>query len=208
MSQLDLFSLEPGAPPQQVLPEGFEYQPEFLSVEEERDLVAHLAGVGYADIRMHGVVAKRRAAHFGLDYEYQTAAVAPGVPIPAFLLPLRERAGSFTGRRPEEFAELLVTEYPAGAGIGWHRDAPAFEIVVGISLLAACTMQFRPWPVARPPPGSARASREKPLSLVLEPRSAYIIRGPSRSAWQHHIPTTPARRISLTFRTLRGAPRP
>lgn len=212
MSQLDLFSVETLAPPppQQVLPEGLVYQPEFLSVEEERDLLAHLAGVGYAEIRMHGVVAKRRAAHFGMDYEYQTAAVAPGVPIPAFLLPLRERVGTLAGRRPEEFAELLVTEYPAGAGIGWHRDAPAFEIVVGISLLAACTMQFRPWPVVKAATGSSRASRasrEKPLSLVLEPRSAYIIRGPSRSAWQHYIPTTPERRISLTFRTLRGAPR-
>jgi alkylated DNA repair dioxygenase AlkB len=37
---------------------------------------------------------------------------------------------------------------------------------------------------------------------VLEPRSAYILAGSSRSAWQHQIPQTKALRYSITFRTL------
>jgi alkylated DNA repair dioxygenase AlkB len=196
MSQLDLFAVTPQ------LPDGLIYQPDFVSGAEERDLLNGLAAVEYAEIRMHGVIAKRRAAHFGLDYEYQSAAVAPGPPIPDFLLPLRQRIAAFAGRRPEEFVELLITEYPTGAGIGWHRDAPAFEIIAGLSLLSPCTMQFRPWPVE-----STAGTRRKPLALTLEPRSLYIIRGPSRTSWQHHIPTAKSRRISLTFRTVRPSAR-
>jgi alkylated DNA repair dioxygenase AlkB len=193
-NQPDLFAVD------RPLPEGFVYQRDFITAEEEKVLLGELEALEFAEIRMHGVVAKRRAAHLGMNYEYQSAAVAPGVTIPEFLLPLRQRIGVFAGRRPEEFAEVLVTEYPEGAGIGWHRDAPAFEIVVGVSLLCECTMQFRPWPVEESPGGRRR---ERPLAQVLEPRSAYIIRGPSRSSWQHHIPATKGRRISLTFRTLR-----
>lgn len=192
MDQLDLFGMPTP------LPEGFVYEREFLSVEEERELVARVSGMEFSEIRMHGVVAKRRAAHFGRNYEYQSAAIAPGAPIPEFLLPLRKRIGTFAGRKAEDFAEVLVTEYPPGAGIGWHRDAPPFEIIVGISLLSACTMQFRPWPVQK-----SAGSRRKPLAQLLEPRSAYIIRGASRSAWQHHIPEAKSRRLSITFRTLR-----
>jgi alkylated DNA repair dioxygenase AlkB len=194
VGQLDLFSI---ATP---LPAGLVYQPDFISMEEERELLANLQAIAFGEIKMHGVIARRRAAHYGRNYEYQSAAVSPGAPIPDFLLPLRERVGAFAAREPEEFAEVLLTEYPAGAGIGWHRDAPAFDIVVGVSLLAACTMQFRPWPVEK-----SDGTRRKPLAQILEPRSAYIIRGPSRTAWQHHIPAIKHPRYSITFRTLRNA---
>jgi DNA oxidative demethylase len=197
VSQLQLFA---DAAPEPPLPGGFAYQSNFLSSHEESELLKCLERLPFAEIRMHGVIAKRRAAHFGLNYEYQSASVAPGEPIPPFLLPLRDRVAEFAGRRPEEFEEVLVTEYPPGAGIGWHRDAPAFEIIVGISLLGACEMRFRPWPV----PAAGAGRREKPLALTLEPRSAYIIRGESRSSWQHHIPATKQPRFSITFRTLRG----
>jgi hypothetical protein len=95
--------------------------------------------------------------------------------------------------------EVLVTKYPPGAGIGWHRDAPAFDIIVGVSLLSECTMQFRPWPATRNAP-----KRTRSLAHVLEPRSAYILRGSSRTRWQHHVPPAKMRRLSITFRTLRN----
>ena len=100
---------------------------------------------------MHGVVAKRRAMHFGRSYEYESARVGAAPPVPEFLFPLRERIAGFTKCSPAELAEVLITEYPAGAGIGWHRDAPAFDFIVGISLLSECTMKFRPWPPTRAP---------------------------------------------------------
>ena len=181
------------------LPEGFVYQREFISHEEEQALIAAIDELEFAEIKMHGVAAKRRAAHFGYGYEYNSAQLGPAPPVPAFLLGLRQKVGEFARRNAAEFAEVLVTEYPAGAGIGWHRDAPTVEIVVGVSLLSECTMQFRPWPVETTGP-----KRGTPLRQLLEPRSAYILRGPSRTHWQHHIPAMKSRRLSITFRTLRA----
>ena len=187
MTQLQLFGRD--------LPEGFVYRPEFISAKEEWTLADRVAQLSFAQIKMHGVVAKRRVAHFGRSYEYESGRIKQGAAIPDFFLPLRTRVAEFAGRDAEEFVELLVTDYAAGAGIGWHRDAPAFDIVVGVSLVSECKMQFRPWPVDK--------QSERPLRQVLEPRSAYILRGPSRTGWQHHIAATKNRRLSLTFRTLR-----
>src|SRR5205085_397433 len=130
--------------------------------------------------------------------EYQKATVGPGAAIPEFLLPLRERVSEFVAREVEEFAEVLVSDYPQTAGIGWHRDAPAFGIIVGVSLLGECSMQFRHWPVEK-----SIAKRGKPLAHILAPRSAYLLSGPSRTRWQHCIPRAKTRRLSITFRTLR-----
>lgn len=189
MGQLDFFTNE------SALPEGLIYAAEFISRDEERELVSAISELQFGEIKMHGVVAKRRAAHFGRSYEYQSARVGAAPPIPDFLLLLRERIADFTGCRPDDFAEVLVTEYPAGAGIGWHRDAPAFDFIVGISLLSECTMKFRPWP----------PTQAKPLSLLLEARSLYVLRGAVRTRWQHHIPSAKRLRYSITLRTLRGS---
>jgi alkylated DNA repair dioxygenase AlkB len=86
-----------------------------------------------------------------------------------------------------------VAEYRPGTPLGWHRDAPQFGIVIGVSLGAACRMRFRRYP-PRP--------REPAFSLVLEPRSAYLLLDEARWGWQHGIPPTPALRYSITFRTL------
>jgi len=196
VSQIELF------PAAAELPEGFVYAARFISAAEEEGLMKVMEELPFAEIKMHGVVAKRRAAHFGRGYEYNSGRLAGALPIPETFLPLRKRVAGFARRTPEEFAELLVTDYPPGAGIGWHRDAPPFEIIVGVSLLSDCTMQFRPWPVQ---PADGR--RRKPLQQVLERRSAYLISGVSRTAWQHHIAESKARRISLTFRTLRARAR-
>jgi alkylated DNA repair dioxygenase AlkB len=116
---------------------------------------------------------------------------------------LRDRTGELIARDPEDLGEALVTEYAPGAGIGWHRDAPPFGIVVGVSLLSECTMQFRPWPVNKAGEGASRAKRSKPLAQVLAPRSVYVLDGAARSQWQHHIPAAKELRYSITFRTLR-----
>jgi len=128
---------------------------------------------------MHGVVAKRRVAHLGLNYDYETFRVTPGPPVPEFLLPLQRSVADLTQREPEDFGEVLVTEYPAGAGIGWHRDAPAFEIIVGASLLGRCRMCLRPM---------GATGRGSSVDITLEPRSVYVLSGNARSEWQHSIP--------------------
>jgi alkylated DNA repair dioxygenase AlkB len=176
-----------------VTPEGLVYRPEFLSEAEERALLDELERLDFHEIRMHGVVAKRTARHFGVDYDYERrAAVQEAEPIPNWLVPVRERAAELAGVGPEELVEILVQRYPPGAQIGWHRDAPAFGIVVGISLGSSARMRFRR------DKGGVRHTFE----VEFEPRSGYVLAGESRTAWQHHVPPAKALRYSITFRTL------
>lgn len=182
------------------LPPGFRYEPDFVSPPEERDLAAALGGVAFSEVRMRGVAARRRTAHFGWIYGYESWRIEPGPPLPAFLEPLRARAAGLVGVEPEALAETLLTEYTPGAGIGWHRDAPMFGLVIGISLIAACRFRFR----------RGRAGRGGP-EIVLAPRSVYVLDGAARWQWQHSIPPAKDLRYSITFRTLRspsaGGPR-
>ncbi len=176
-------------------PSGFVYHPEILTAGEEAALVESVRALAFGEVKMHGVVARRRTAHFGWLYGYETWRIEPGPPIPACLLPLRERIAALAGVGAERFAEALVTEYTPGAGIGWHRDAPVFGVVVGVSLLGACRFRLRR--------GTGRAAETRVVALA--PRSAYVLDGEARTAWQHAIPPARTLRYSVTFRTLRRA---
>jgi alkylated DNA repair dioxygenase AlkB len=96
----------------------------------------------------------------------------------------------------EELAEILVTEYPPGAVINWHRDAPPFDIIIGISLLSDCTFRFRPY-------DKAKQGRKSIISTPVQRRSAYIIRDEARTDWEHSISPVKETRYSITLRTLR-----
>ena len=179
-------------------PEGLVYRPDFVSPEEEAQLLAFADGIEFREVVMHGQAARRTTRHYGYDYAYETRALTPAEPLPEPLLWLRDRCGDLAGVEPEALAEGLVTRYPAGAGIGWHRDAPMFgSPVVGVSLGSACRMRFQ---------RSAGGVR-RTYALELEPRSAYVLGGSARWAWQHSIPATKALRYSITFRTLRDSSR-
>jgi alkylated DNA repair dioxygenase AlkB len=139
---------------------------------------------------------------YGWRYEYSGRGVLkPAEDIPEFLLDLRARAGSFAQLDPAELQQVLVTEYPAGAGIGWHRDKPVFDRVVGISLLAPCILRFR-----RKVNRESKARRERNIwervNLVTQPGSAYLLGGPVRSEWEHSILRVDELRYSVTFRSL------
>lgn len=179
-------------------PPGFVYRPDFVTADEERALVDRIRGLEFSEIRMRGQVARRRTAHFGWQYGYESWRIAPGPPIPEFLLPLRARAAPLAGIEAERFAEVLVTEYPPGATIGWHRDAPMFGVVVGVSLLAACRFRFQ----------RGKGAARETGAITLAPRSAYVLDAEARWRWQHAIPAIPALRYSVTFRTLRTAVTP
>ena len=128
------------------------------------------------------------------DYDYESRDLQPGDPLPRELGWLRDRCAELAGIHSSELVQALVTRYPAGAGIGWHRDAPMFgSKVIGISLLSPCRMRFQ-W----------RTGDSRQLyALELEPRSGYVLAGSARWAWQHSIPPTKALRYSITFRSLR-----
>jgi len=178
-------------------PAGLRFVPGFVSEGEERALVAGVASLEFRDVVMHGTPARRTTAHFGWTYGYESYRLLPAPPLPGFLAPLRARAAALVDLAPEAFAEVLVTRYPPGAGIGWHRDAPMFgPTVVGVSLASEVEMRFRP--------GSKGRTAYR---LALPARSAYVLAGAARTAWQHSIPAARALRYSITFRTLRRVPR-
>jgi DNA oxidative demethylase len=175
-------------------PAGLVYRDEVLSVEEERTLLELFAELEFEEIVMKGVVARRTALRYGRGYDYDRRVATEGAePIPDWLLPARERAAALAGLRPDELAQALVQRYPEGAPIGWHRDSPSYEQVVGLSLLSPARMRFRR--------GSAeeRVVWEQPL----ERRSGYVLAGEARWKWEHHVPPAKSLRYSITFRTLR-----
>jgi len=125
------------------LPEGFKYQKDFLSSEEEQDLVRHIQSLAFENFQFHGFTGKRRVVSFGWRYDFNESDLRKADDMPAFLLPLRARAAALAGLSADSFQHVLVTEYAPGAGIGWHRDKAVFREVVGISLLAPCNFRFR-----------------------------------------------------------------
>jgi DNA oxidative demethylase len=180
-------------------PSGFEYWPSMIGEDDERALIDELGGYALEAFVFRGVAARRRVAHFGFGYDFAAGGLTLGQEIPTRLLELRERLAPLADRPPERFEEVLVTEYPPGATIGWHRDAPAFgSTVIGVSLGSTCRMRFRR------KRGDAWETWEQPL----EPRSVYLLSGAARASWQHSIPPTPELRYSITYRTIREGHRP
>lgn len=185
--QPGLFAPAPAGPP------GFAYGPDMVSADEEQALLERLGELPFQPFQFRGYEGRRRVVSFGWRYDFNGPGLVAAEPMPDWLLPLRDRAAAFAGLGPEAFAHVLVNEYREGAPIGWHRDRPVFDRVVGVSLAAACVMRFR---------RRAGAKFER-IAARLEPRSAYLLSGPARQDWEHSIPEAPALRYSITFRNLR-----
>ena len=171
---------------------GLRYRDGFVIPEEEAVLLAHLRQLDLAPFRFHGWLGNRKTKTFGWRYDFDDASFAPAEPIPEWLHPVRAKAAQLAGIAPEDFAHVLLARYDPGAGIGWHRDRPQFEDVVGISLGSPATIRFR----QRTPDGFRRAK------VQLEPRSAYLLSGEVRQEWEHNIAPGGKLRFSITFRSL------
>jgi alkylated DNA repair dioxygenase AlkB len=187
--QPNLFATTESAP---TLPQGFRYQPEFISSADEQQLVREIQTLPFKEFEFHGYTGKRRVISFGWRYDFNDRELQQVDDIPPFLLPLRNLATEFAGLGRESLQHVLVTEYQTGAGIGWHRDKAVFDEVVGISLLAPCRFRLR----------RKLGDAWERASIVAAPRSAYLLTGPSRSEWEHSIPPADALRYSITFRNL------
>jgi alkylated DNA repair dioxygenase AlkB len=193
-SNFDLFEVAPGtAAPSSAVPPGFRYTRDIVTPDEEATLAAEIAQLELKPFEFHGYLGLRRIHPFGYRYDYSHGKVASAEPIPDFLQPLRRKVADFAGRNPDEFRQVLVTQYAPGAPIGWHKDKPQFGIVVGVSLVSPCTFRLR----RRRSDGKWDRS-----SITLEPRSAYLMSGESRELWEHSIQPMTTLRYSLTFRTL------
>ncbi|MEN2785966.1 alpha-ketoglutarate-dependent dioxygenase AlkB [Sphingomonas qilianensis] len=185
-AQFDLFAAAPTLPP------GLAAADDILTAAEETALLARLAEVPVAPFKFQGWLGKRETASFGWRYDFDDASFGPTEAIPDYLLPLRARAAAFAAMPQDDLVQAMVTRYDPGAGIGWHRDRPVFEHVIGISLANAATLRLR----RRSADGFERAS------LPLPPRSIYLLSGDVRHAWEHSIAAMEVPRWSITFRTL------
>jgi alkylated DNA repair dioxygenase AlkB len=194
MTQADLFG---AAAPDPRLPAGLRYEEDFLSREDEAGLLAHIAQLPLAPMKYQQYEALRRVVSYGGQYDFSAQQLNEAAPVPDWLQPLRARAAAWLGVAAGRFTQALVAEYRPGTPLGWHRDVPDFEDIVGISLQDEAVMRFRPYPPLSP-------KRADVVKLTLAPRSIYLLRGAARWEWQHSVAPTKNLRYSITFRTPRG----
>lgn len=180
------------------LPRGLTYQPDLITPAEQDALVSRIRELPFREFQFHQFLAKRRTVSFGWHYDYSGARLQKADPIPEFLLPLRALAAQVAKVDSESFQHVLVTEYAAGTGIGWHRDKAVFGEVVGVSLLTPCVLRFR-----RKEDGNWQRA-----NVPVEPRSAYHLSGPARTVWEHSILRVDELRYAITFRNLRPTQAP
>jgi alkylated DNA repair dioxygenase AlkB len=185
-----LFPVEPQ------YPEGFQYVPNFINEAEESHLSQAIAAIPLRTFMFQGYEAKRKVASFGQDWSFEHQRLTNGKAIPQAFQPLIDKVASHLSLKPEAFAELLLTEYPAGSVINWHRDAPPFNLIAGVSLGSGCTFRLRPH-------DKVLQGKNSIISLPVQARSLYVMQGPSRSEWQHSIAPVNEVRYSITLRTLR-----
>ena len=193
-ASLHLFpELVPAGASAEPAPTGLRHADGVISPDEARRLVERFETLDFAPFDFRGFKGNRRTVAFGSRYDFTHHRVGAAEPMPDWLSPLRAKASVFAGIREAELVQALITEYPPGAGIGWHRDRPEYGKVIGLSFVSNCTLRFR-----RPEAGSWRRA-----SVALRPGSAYLLDGEARGAWQHSISPGTALRYSVTFRTSR-----
>lgn len=176
-------------------PSGLAHTEEFVSHAEEAELLSAAQTLAFEPFAFHGWFGKRETVSFGWRYDFNDSRMHEAPPIPEFLLPLRARAATFARVPAAALEQALVVRYEVGAGIGWHRDRPVFDKVVGISLLAPCVLRFR-----------RRGGRNfQRFALDARPRSAYLLSGDIRHEWEHSIAPMEALRYSITFRSRSGS---
>ena len=180
------------------LPHGFHYRENFITEAEERVLLDAIGHVAFSDFEMRGVVARRRVAFFGQSYDRGAAG-----PLPAFLLPLRATIAQWAGVDADAFAMALINEYRPGSPIGWHRDAPQYDIVAGHLVAVGMSHEVPAVPFSIVTSAAVALVDRPPTRLSLARRSAYLMTHESRTAYEHHIPPVAELRYSVTFRTLR-----
>jgi alkylated DNA repair dioxygenase AlkB len=177
-------------------PSGFRYAEDFLTADVERELLERIARLPLESARYKQWSAKRRVVSYGAGYDFERNRLTPAPALPPFLEELRLAVAKFAGVTAAELTHAMVAQYLPGTGLGWHRDVPQFEKVVGVSLGGRATFRLRRYPHV---PGT----RERPLALTLAPRSVYSLEGEARWGWQHAVSPTREPRYSITFRSLR-----
>lgn len=185
-----LFDISP------VLPQGFNYYPNFITGAEESQLVQIIEQFDLETMKFHEYEAKRKVISFGQGWSFTGQKLEQGNAIPKQFDFLADKIAKQLLLSKELIAQFLITEYPVGSVINWHRDAPPFDIIAGVSLLTNCTFKLRPQ-------DSSKQTRSATISLQVQRRSLYTMQGPAKAEWQHSTAPVAKIRYSLTFRTLK-----
>lgn len=193
-TQASLFDLPTPSP--RGLPDGLRYEPGFLDAVAEASLIDTIRTLPLAEAQYRQYTARRRVLSFGWSFNFNTSTLEPAPEMIEPLRALRERVARWADVQPGDLVQALLTEYAPGTPLGWHRDAPDFGDVIGLSLGSRAQLRFRPYP-------HVQRAKAPVLALHADPRSIYLMRGPARWEWQHSVPPVPALRWSVTFRTRR-----
>jgi len=182
--------------PNALLPKGLVIIPDWVSEEEELELMKDI------DSREWNPTIRRRVQHYGYTFEYSRLDVDKTAD-PTRMPPKCEKLLECGMLRDEGFNQLTINEYVPGVGIASHCDThSAFtDTIAVVSLLAPITMDFV----------SQDASSK--VSVVIPARSLFLMGGESRYGWRHSIASrksdrdavsgllvSRSRRVSLTFR--------
>lgn len=176
---------------------GLSYYPDFISREEEIELLEIINQQPWlTDL-------KRRVQHYGYKYDYKAKALNQdmwlgSIPDWANKLALHLVNCGIMEQMPDQ---LIINEYTPGQGISSHVDCePCFgDTVVSLSLASMCIMDF------------THIGSKKRLEAILDRRSIVCMKGESRYEWMHGIIPRLAdtiagvrvnrhTRVSMTFR--------
>jgi len=135
----DLF----GDPARFPKPSGLENWAEVIAPAQEAELIVRIDEAGLAPFRFQGWLGKRLTRSFGWSYDFDKGRIERGEPLPDWLLPLRDWLATVAGLDAAALVQAVLIRYDPGAGIGWHKDRPMFEHVVGLSLGSLAEMRFR-----------------------------------------------------------------
>ena len=109
---LDLFGND-------ALPEGFRYQPDFLSREEEQSLLGHIVPLPFREFEFQGFTGKRRIVSYGWRYDFNGGRLSRTEDMPDFLSVIRARAEHSPKSHPVLFTRSLSPNTrPAPPSVG------------------------------------------------------------------------------------------
>ena len=175
------------------LPDGFSYFDEAISPDDEKHLLTRLAELQFTNFQFRGFEGRRRVVSFCWRYDFNSHKVLAAEPIPPFLFGTYRKVQASSGLFLRNLQQVLVTEYAPGAPIGWHRDRPVFDEIMGLSLASPCLFRLRK---------SLGNGKWERITIPLAPRSVYFLKGTVRREWEHSIPPVEAVRYSITFRNV------
>lgn len=176
---------------------GLNYYPNFLSLEEEQEVLNEVDSQEWlGDL-------KRKVQHYGFKYDYRARKIDESFrigPLPSWSEAIIKmmRGLGVIDFQPDQ---LIVNNYEPGEGIAMHVDCePCFtDTIVSLSLGSDVVMNFK------------ELKSSKKYEILLQRRSLLVISGESRYDYEHGISERKSdvynetkrvrrRRVSLTFR--------